>query len=77
MVKDELPSPWSVQTVFETGKRLLITLEGYTPISEDELTVNGIPTIRHVFTIVEQGTTVQIMQLYLVSQCWQRPGVLG
>ena len=67
LITEELPSQMSVETYFEAGKRHLRTLEGYTPISEKSLTVNGVAAIKHFCTWEPEGETVQLMQVCLVD----------
>lgn len=67
LVYEELPSPMSVEAYFEAGKRHLRNLEGYTPISESPLTVNGVAAIKQVCTWEPEGEAVQLMQVCLVE----------
>jgi hypothetical protein len=67
LINEELPSPISVETYFEAGKRHLRNLEGYTPISEKALTINSVPAIKQVCTWEPEGETIQLMQVCLVD----------
>ena len=62
-----LPYPLSVQSYSEGAERHLRSLEGYTSISEEELTVDGKAAIKHVFTFIMEGETFKVMQVYLVE----------
>jgi len=64
----EVPSFWSLQTLVESGKEGLEDLEEYTLISEDELTIGGIPAVKLVFTHTELGFTEQVKHIYLLNE---------
>jgi len=65
--KRELSQAMSVQTIFEEEKANLATLEGYTPISEEDMFLDGMPAIKHVFTLVVDEATVKVMEVLLVK----------
>jgi len=65
--KRELSQAMSVQTIFEEEKANLATLEGYTPISEEDVFLDGMPAIKHVFTLVVNEATVKVMEVLLVK----------
>lgn len=65
--KRELSQATDVQTLFEEEKAHLATLEGYTPISEEDLIIDGMPAIKHVFTLDVAGSTVKVMEVLLVK----------
>ncbi len=65
--QSELSQPISVQALFEQEKAYLATLEGYTSIYEETLTLDGMPIIRHVYTLVRDAVTVKIMEVLLVE----------
>jgi hypothetical protein len=67
LINEDLPSPISVETYFEAGKRYLRNLEGYTPISEKALTINSVSAIKQVCTWEPEGETIQLMQVCLVD----------
>jgi len=63
----ELSQPMYVEAWFEEVMGNLTAAEAYTPISEEGITVDGAPAIKHVFSIGYSGTTVEIMRLYVVE----------
>lgn len=65
--QSELSQPISVQALFEQEKAYLATLEGYTPVYEETLTLDGMPIIKHVYTLVRDAVTVKIMEVLLVE----------
>ena len=67
VVSEGLPYSMSVQSYFENGKSYLQAFTGYTPISDDELTVAGKASIKHVYTWLLSGQTIKQMQVYLVQ----------
>ena len=67
VVSEELPYSMSVQSYFESGKSYLQAFTAYTPISDDELTVAGEPSIKHVYTWLLAGQTLKQMQVYVVQ----------
>jgi hypothetical protein len=67
VVSEDLPYSMSVQGYFENGKSYLQAFTGYTPISDDELTVSGEPSIKHIYTWLLSGQTLKQMQVYLVQ----------
>jgi hypothetical protein len=85
VVNEPLPFSMSVETYFDSSKRHLRSLEGYGPVSEEEITVNGMTAMRHLFNQTSDGDTIRQMQVYLVrdetgwvltystsSSCWQQ-----
>jgi len=64
---EELSQPMSVETWFEELKDNLTAAEGYTPISEEEMTVDGIAAIKHVCSFDVREVTFQAMLLYAVE----------
>jgi len=84
---EELSQPMSVEAWFEELKGNLAAIEGYTPISEEELTVDGVAAIKHVFAFDVGVAIFNGMQLYMVkgttgwtvtcqcpSECWSQYG---
>jgi len=84
---EELSQPMSVEAWFEELKSNLTAIEGYTPISEEELTVDDVAAIKHVFAFDVGVAIFNGMQLYLVagttgwtstcqclSECWSQYG---
>ena len=67
VVNEDLPYSMSVQSYFENGKSYLQAFTEYTPISDDEQTVAGEPSIKHVYTWRLSGQTLKQMQVYLVQ----------
>ena len=67
VVSEGLPYSMSVQSYFENGKSYLQAFTEYTPISDDELTVAGEPSIKHVYTWLLSGQTLKQMQVYVVQ----------
>ena len=63
----ELSEPMSVDAWFEELKGNYTTDEGYIPISEEEITVDGVAAIKHVLTVAVLEGTFQAVQLYLVD----------
>jgi len=81
----ELSEPMSVDAWFEELKGNYTADEGYTPISEKALTVDGIAAIKHVCSLSYVEVTFQAMLLYVVddtngwivfcpcqSYCWSK-----
>lgn len=69
--KQEFSFSMSVQTYYlEVCKAVVSDYEGYTSISEEELTVCGVPAIKYVYTYTdtESGFTKQNMELVLVKE---------
>ena len=75
----------SVDTYLDLGKRYLENLDGYSPVSEESITVDGMAAIRHRYNLYSDGDLVKGMQVYLVkeatawvltytsdSSCWQQ-----
>lgn len=82
---EELSQPMSVDAWFEELKGNYTADVGYTPISEEEVTVDGIAAIKHVCSIAYVEATFQWMLLYVVedtngwivscvckSDCWSK-----
>lgn len=82
---EELSQPMSVEAWFEEEKGNYTAEEGYTPISEEALTVDGIPAIKHVCSLDVGEATFEAMLLYVVedttgwtvfctcrSDCWTK-----
>ena len=67
VVSEGLPYTMSVQSYFENGKIYLQAFAEYTPISDDELTVAGKASIKHIYTWLLAGQTLKQMQVYLVQ----------
>ena len=67
VIVEELPFPISLQTYWDSGKRQLASLAGYTPISEEEVTMAGRPAIKHVFSESEYGVTSNDMKVFFVE----------
>ena len=67
VVSEGLPYSMSVQSYFGSGQIYLQAFTGYTPISDDELTVAGEPSIKHVYTWLLAGQTLKQMQVYVVQ----------
>ena len=65
--QSELPQPTSVHALFEQEKVYLATLEGYTPVSEEDLFQDGMPAIKHVYTLVRNEVTMEIMEALIVE----------
>ncbi len=85
--REELDQPTSVQDWFEQDRGNLTASEGYSPISEEMITVDGNAAIKHVLTVEYGEATLQLIRLYLVkdtsgwllncvclSDCWPRYG---
>ena len=85
VIIEELSQPMSVEAWFEEEKGNYIAEEGYTPISEEALTVNGMAAIKHVCSLAYVEVTFQWMLLYVVedttgwavscagmSDCWSK-----
>ena len=63
---DELSTLDSVQGYFATIKGALQKrLKEYAPVSEEGLTIDGMPAIKHVYTFSEKGIPLRQMQIYL------------
>lgn len=63
---DELSTTESLQSYFAKTKRdLQRQFKDYTPISEEELTIDQMPAIRHVYTASDKKMTLKLMQIYL------------
>lgn len=65
--KMELSPSMSLETWFEEQKGNLTALDGYTFVSEEELTVAGLDAVKYVFTFDVYGVAVEVMQVYLVA----------
>jgi hypothetical protein len=66
VVHEEVPSRGTLQSYFAKNKiDFQKQLKEYTPISEEELTIDGMPAIKHVFTFSKKKTTFKQMQIYL------------
>lgn len=65
--QSELSQPISVNELFGQEKEYLATLEGYNHISEEDLIVSGLPAIKHVYILVRDEVTVDVMELILVE----------
>lgn len=64
---EELPEPMSVNTWFDELKSNYTAMEGYTPISEEAVTVDGVAAIKHVCSFDVQEGTFQAVLLYVVE----------
>lgn len=82
---EELSQPMGVEAWFEELKGNYTAEEGYTPISEEALTVDGIAAIKHVCSLDVGEATFEAMLLYVVedtngwtvtcicvSDCWTK-----
>jgi hypothetical protein len=65
--QSELSNPTSVQALFEQEKEFLATLEGYTSISEEYLSLDGVDAIKHAYSIIKNQVTVKILEIVLVE----------
>ena len=85
VVTEELPFPMSVDTYFDASQRHIRSFEGYTPVSDEEISVNGIEAIKHIYDVTLDMETMKQMQVYLVegtlgwvitfacaADCWQQ-----
>ncbi len=63
----ELSEPMSVDAWFEELKGNYTAAGGYTPISEEALTVDGVAAIKHVCSIDVYEVAFQSMLLYVVE----------
>lgn len=57
----------SLQSYYGVSKTGLESLQGYTFISEEEITIGGIPAMTITYIMVTQGVSFQIMQCFLVQ----------
>ena len=64
---EELSEPMSVDAWFEELKSSYTADEGYTPIAEEALTVDGVAAIKHVCSLAYVEITFQAMLLYVVD----------
>lgn len=65
--QEKLLVSMSVQDFWEEVKQQLATLEGYAPISEEEITIYGLPAIKHVYIFMYQGEPLKNAQAFLVE----------
>ena len=63
----EWPSGMSVEDFYQLARSESETEVGYSFISKDNLTINGIPAIKHTFTFTSEGQTLKAMQVLLVK----------
>jgi hypothetical protein len=71
VTKTALPIPLSVREVFgyahSTGHQAE-EFAGYVSISDEDITVDGLPAIKHVFTYSEVGLELKAKQLWVVKE---------
>ena len=59
VLREDLPVSMSVQDFWEANQPDLATIQGYAPISEEEITLCGLPAIKHVYGATAQGIAVK------------------
>ena len=75
-----LPIPLSVRPVFtlahQTGHQAA-EFPGYISISDEDITLHGLPAIRHIFTYSDGGVDLKVKQLWVVKgmEAWVVRGV--
>lgn len=67
VLREDLPVSMSLQDFWEANQPDLATIQGYAPISEEEITLCGLPAIKHVCTTTMRGTTAKHVQAFLVE----------
>ena len=85
IVTEELPFLMSVGTYFDASQRHIRSFEGYTPVSDEEIAVNEIEAIKHIYDVTQDIDTIRQMQVYMVegtlgwvitfscaADCWQQ-----
>lgn len=79
---EKVPAQSSLQVFFAGSKKdIQKQFKQYNAVSEEELTIDGIPAMKHVFTFYDKNMTVKVMQIYLkqgevgwVVTCTSVPG---
>lgn len=67
VLRMNLSSEMSVNDLFEISKASLEALTGYTSVSTQQLVVDNVPAIRHIYTINREGMDIKGTQVLLVQ----------
>ena len=67
VVKEELPYAMDVWDYFDIAKSYVVELEGYTHISEEELTLSGMKAVQLIYTAYPYDQHVEVMQTCFIK----------
>lgn len=65
--KTESPSPFTLEEYYQSVRTSYNATQGYSFVSDEEITVDGVPAMEHVYTMdIGQGT-VEVMQVLFLE----------
>ena len=67
VVIEDMEAEYSVETYYEATLRHIKTAEGYSFISDENINVNGIPGLIHIFSTEIESSELISIQAYLIS----------